>query len=176
MSTTASNILPFPAPASPAPAAPVTPPPPAPAAPPPPDPFAGYPPPCTDRDETIARIRAALKRRTGRPWSVTGGKGTAWGWIRIDAPPARRTWRSRPLPHNPGGYLPGKENWEDYDSGEPGGYMSPAERAELGAALGLDHPAHHQGVQVAASGDYRTEYVDRAEGRPPRCIAQPYWD
>jgi hypothetical protein len=46
-----------------------------------------------DRDEAIKRIRAALKRRSGKAWSVTGDRGTAWGWIKIDAPPARRTWR-----------------------------------------------------------------------------------
>ncbi len=44
-----------------------------------------------DRDEAIARIRTALKRRSGKAWSVTGGRGTAWGWITVEAPPARRT-------------------------------------------------------------------------------------
>jgi hypothetical protein len=39
------------------------------------------------RDEAIKQIREGLKRRTGRSWSVTGGKGTAWGWIRIDELP-----------------------------------------------------------------------------------------
>ena len=47
------------------------------------------------RDQAIKRIRDALKLRSGKPWSVTGGTGTAWGWIRIDAPPARRTRRVR---------------------------------------------------------------------------------
>lgn len=46
-----------------------------------------------DRDEAIKRIKAALKRRSGKPWSVTGGRGTAWGWIKIDAPPKRCTWQ-----------------------------------------------------------------------------------
>ncbi len=35
-----------------------------------------------DRDEAIKRIRAALKRRSGKLWSVTGGRGTSWGWIK----------------------------------------------------------------------------------------------
>lgn len=47
----------------------------------------------TDRNAVIARIKSALQRRSGKSWSVTGGRGTAWGWITIDAPPTRRTWR-----------------------------------------------------------------------------------
>lgn len=46
-----------------------------------------------DRDATIKRIRAALKKRSGKDWSIKGGSGTAWGWIEIDAPPRRRTWK-----------------------------------------------------------------------------------
>jgi hypothetical protein len=46
-----------------------------------------------DRNDAIKRIKSALKKRSGKDWSVTGGKGTAWGWIEIDAPPRRRTWR-----------------------------------------------------------------------------------
>ena len=42
-----------------------------------------------DRSEAIERIRKALKRRSGKTWSVTGGRGTAWGWIHVSAPPAR---------------------------------------------------------------------------------------
>ena len=37
------------------------------------------------RNETIVRIRAALKQRSKRRWSVTGGHGTAWGWIYVTA-------------------------------------------------------------------------------------------
>jgi len=47
------------------------------------------------RDSAIERIRAALKRRSGKLWSVKGGRGTGWGWITIDAPPARQTWSHR---------------------------------------------------------------------------------
>lgn len=49
-----------------------------------------------DRNETIARIRAALKRRSGRPWSVTGGRGTARGWITLPAPRPARSIFARP--------------------------------------------------------------------------------
>jgi hypothetical protein len=102
----------------------------------------------TDRDSAIAAIRSALRRRTGRAWSVTGGRGTSWGWIRISAPPARRT---------------------EY------GCLNDIDRATLGTALGLDK-VHQQGVSIPAGLDYRTEYVDRAEGRVPLRIGEPYWD
>jgi hypothetical protein len=44
-----------------------------------------------DRDETIKQIKTALQRRSGKTWSVTGGRGTDWGWITITAPPKRCT-------------------------------------------------------------------------------------
>ncbi len=127
-----------------------------------------------DRDETIKRIKTALKRRSGKPWSVTGGRGTAWGWITIDAPPARRTWSNRLKADASPAQLP--EDYEEYDTGQPGHYMSPTERAELGELLGLDRPAHFQGVLIASSSDYYREYIERAEGRTPTAIAKPYWD
>lgn len=125
----------------------------------------------TNRDAVIARIRTALRTRSGKAWSVTGGRGTAWGWIRIDAPPARCTWRYRLR----AGTLDRSENYEEYDSGERNGHMSPAERAELAALLGLND-AHFQGVGIASSSDHRREYIDRAEGRAPLVIGAPYWD
>ena len=126
-----------------------------------------------DRDAAIKTIRAALKRRSGKAWSVTGGRGTAWGWIEIDAPPARRTWSNR---LKAGAVTDRPEDYEEYDTGEPGRMTSPTDRAELGALLGLDGPAHCQGVSIASSGDYYREYIDRAEGRTPSKIGQPYWD
>jgi hypothetical protein len=101
-----------------------------------------------ERDETITAIRNALNRRSGRSWSVTGGRGTAWGWITITAPPRRR---------------------DQY------GAMTTADRIELGQLLGLE-TVHHQGVSVPAQLDYRTEYVDRAEGRIPSRVGVPQWD
>ena len=102
----------------------------------------------TDRNEAIRLIRAALRRRTGRAWSVRGGRGTAWGWITITAPPARL------------GQF---------------GAMNDQDREALARALGLE-TVHHQGEQIPAGSDYRVEYVDRAEGLAPRRIGQPYWD
>ena len=101
-----------------------------------------------DRDTAIARIKAALKARSGKTWSVTGGKGTAWGWIEINSPPKRRG---------------------EFD------YMSDSDRAELAKLLGLES-VHCQGVSIAASLAHRREYVDRAEGRTPTVKGEQYWD
>lgn len=125
-----------------------------------------------DRDATIARIRTALRRRSGKAWSVTGGRGTAWGWIRVDAPPVRRTW----FYYLPDGQIDQPGNYLEHDTGNPTGHMGPDERAELGSLLGLDGPVHHQGHRIPASSDYYTEAVDRAEGRVPSVIGQPYWE
>lgn len=45
------------------------------------------------RNEVISEIKAALKRRSRKSWSVTGGRGTVYGWIRISAPPKRCIWK-----------------------------------------------------------------------------------
>ena len=120
----------------------------------------------TDRDETIKRIKSALQRRSVNSWSVTGGRGTAWGWITIQSPPARRTWSHRLK----AGAV------EAYDTGKPGGSMSPQDREELGELMGLGKPSDCQGISIASSSDYYQEHIDRAEGRTPTKIAQPYWD
>lgn len=104
-----------------------------------------------DRDEAIRRIREGLKARSGKTWSVKGGRGTAWGWLKISAPPKRCT------------------------AGDFG-YMTPEDCAELGRLLGLKGPVHFQGESVPASSEHYWEYVDRAEGVPPRCFGTMYWD
>ncbi|HET9189822.1 MAG TPA: hypothetical protein VFN69_04540 [Rudaea sp.] len=102
-----------------------------------------------NRNETIARIRTALRKRSGKAWSVTGGRGTAYGWITISAPPARRV--------------------------QPFDYLSEADGAELAQLLGKDR-IHCQGESIPDSHDYYREYVDRAEGRAPAVYGRPYWD
>lgn len=101
-----------------------------------------------DRNETTSAIRKALRDRSGKAWSVRGGTGTAAGWIRISAPPAR--------------------------CGEYG-RMTDADATELHALLGL---TYYRGtdVNVPDSHDYYTEYVARAEGRTPEKFGTPYWD
>ncbi|MBL8518170.1 MAG: hypothetical protein JNM76_14510 [Betaproteobacteria bacterium] len=101
-----------------------------------------------NRNEVIAAIKAALKARSGKTWSVTGGRGTAYGWITISSPPARRL---------------------------EFGYMSAEDRAELAKLLGKSS-VHQQGESIPAASDYYQEYIDRANGRTPSKIGQPYWD
>jgi hypothetical protein len=101
-----------------------------------------------DRNTAIAAIRDALRRRTGRAWSVTGGRGTAWGWITVSSPPARRV-----------GF----------------GYLSDDDATALAAALGLER-VHQQGVSIPASYGHRAEYVARALGQTPTVYGQTYWD
>ena len=126
-----------------------------------------------DRDEAIKQIKAALQRRSGKPWSVTGGRGTAWGWITIDAPPARRTWSHR---LKAGSVMNRPEDYEEYDTGTPGGSMGPEDRAELGRLLGLENGAHHQGVSIPASNAHYQEYTQRAESGTCAKVAEAYWD
>ena len=100
------------------------------------------------RNDTMRAIRKALKRRSDRTWSVTGGRGTSWGWIKIMSPPARRL---------------------------EFGYMSEDDMTELGRLMGKAH-VHIQGESIPASVDYYSEYIDRAEGRAPSVVGQRYWD
>lgn len=100
-----------------------------------------------DRNEAIQTIRAELKRRSGKSWSVTGGRGTGWGWITITSPPSRSP-----------GY----------------GELSPEDQAELSNLL--DKDVHHQGELVPASSAYRREAIERARGIEPAALAKPYWD
>ena len=129
-----------------------------------------------DRNEVIARIRKALKARSERAWSVTGGRGTSYGgWIGIDAPPKRRTFENRPTGETRGDGLP---VCELVDVGKGGDLMGPVDRRELARLLGFGEESlvPHQGVRIAAGHDYYAEFIDRAEGRPPSVIGEPYWD
>ena len=100
------------------------------------------------RDDVIKAIRDALRKRSGKPWSVSGGRGTSWGWITITAPPARR---------------------DEYGS------ITGADREELGALLGIT--VHHQGESVPTSDAYRRVALARALfGDDLGFTAEPYWD
>jgi len=125
-----------------------------------------------DRKSVIKQIKADLRRRSGKQWSVTGGRGTAYGWLKIDAPPQRRTaiFRLKEGMND----LPG--NYEEIDTGVANsGHMTPADREELKALLRLDS-IHFQGVDIPASNAHYEEYIDRAAGRIPSKIAEAYWD
>lgn len=94
------------------------------------------------RDDAIRAIRQGLKARSGKSWSVTGGRGTGWGWITITAPPRRRE----------------------------GGALSEADRAELGDLLGLGRTVHHQGETIPGGSDHYREFAARANGSEPGII------
>ncbi len=128
-----------------------------------------------DRNETIKAIKTALQKRSGKAWSVTGGRGTAWGWITISAPPARCTWKNVPKDYNTD-LRPGAEHYDEVDTGKPGGFMGLPDRTELGKLLGFDGPVHFQGVSIPSSNDYYQEHLDRAQGKTPSVNGKPYWD
>lgn len=127
-----------------------------------------------NRDEAIATIKAELKRRSGKAWSVTGGRGTAWGWITIDAPPSQRTWHFVPKASNPG-QLPGAE-WDEVDDpSKPFGHTGPFLRHKLSQLLSLSD-VHHQGVKIPSSNAHYEEFIARAKGIKPERLAEQYWD
>lgn len=151
----------------------------------------------TSRDAVCKRIKAALVKRSGKQWSVTGGRGTAYGWITISAPKARLgcarlhdyAWQTNIcttcgkhrneafLEENPGL----RRKWliacPDHACTDRcyGGYIVPEDREELATLLGLDD-IHMQGVSIPASTAYYIEHIDRAEGRTPRKYGVQYWD
>jgi hypothetical protein len=121
------------------------------------------------RSEVISTIRKALKERTGRPWSVKGGRGTGWGWIDVQAPPRRRIghvenpnfspW-DNPVGNTEKPYL---EVEPDEDHGA--WYTSNEDQELLREALGVTNMVGPQGLTV--SPDSWEFYVDRAVNGPP---------
>ena len=99
------------------------------------------------RNETIKAIRTALRTRSGKAWSVKGGRGTSYGWITITSPPRRQTVY---------------------------GYITDEDRVELGELLGVR--VHHQGVSIPGQSDFHREYVARAAGLTPAVVGVPQWD
>lgn len=101
------------------------------------------------RNECIEQIKTALKKRSKTRWSVRGGSGTAYGWIRVTTIPSLRNGCSLAEEH----------------------------RKELAQLFGLEGEREcWDGISIAASDDYYQEYVERANGQAPTKIAQPYWD
>lgn len=122
-----------------------------------------------DRDDAIKIIRDALKRRSGKTWSVTGGRGTAWGWITITAPPARRVGHDYDA-------ATGATTENPDASKDRRWYMSDADCVELGELLGHVGPVHCQGETVPASSAYRRCAIEAALGVTALSTATPYWD
>jgi len=99
-----------------------------------------------DRNKAITALRAGLRRRSTKTWSVRGGRGTAWGWITVTAPPSRL---------------------DQY------GGMSKADQEEL-SRIFREH-VHHQGISIPASNPYREAYVERVLHGSTSLNPQPYW-
>jgi len=114
----------------------------------------------SDRNKVIVDIKRALKRRSGRAWSVTGGKGTAYGWITIKSLPSERTAN-----------LDGTAPHEHPEFG----YMTLADREQLAQLLGLER-IHAQGESIPAGYNYYREYLRRANGQTPAEYGKQYWD
>ena len=116
-----------------------------------------------DRNEAIVRIRKALKTRTGKSWSVTGDRGTAWGWISVEAPPKRRVNHLPNPAYDTHWTTPEEAPWFDVEpkGGNPGWYTSIEECKELASAFGLDRPVHCQVLSI--SPDEREWHVSRVE-------------
>ena len=101
-----------------------------------------------DRTSVIASIRQALRQRSGYKYSVTGGHGTAYGWINVAAAPKDRC-------------------------DQAGNEMR---MAQLAGMLGLER-VHFQGYSIPASYDYYREAIARARfGEPLGFIGKRYWD
>lgn len=130
-----------------------------------------------DRNDAIKLIREALRKRSGKAWSVTGGRGTAWGWITIMSPPARRVAHDPNPAYHRDDPEPGVPSYfENPDDRDRAWYMSEADRTELAQLLGTNRPVHCQGVSIAAASDYRRFYIAAAKGLVPTDSPQPYWD
>lgn len=129
-----------------------------------------------ERSEVTKRIKKALKKRTGQTWSVTGGRGTAWGWLTIEAAKSRQVMHdSNPkydrfaLGRNQD-ELPWVERKPEKD--EIAYCTSQEDRKILAEALGIGmNFSSVQGVSV--SPDQWQFYVGRAENGKPEEKPEP---
>jgi hypothetical protein len=106
------------------------------------------------RATAIDLIRSALRQRSGKTWSVTGGRGTGYGWLRIESPPKRRVCYHVGI----GNECATPERCATYTSG----YMSIEDCAELGALMGREH-VHFQGLSVPSDSDAYRLYIALAQ-------------
>lgn len=116
-----------------------------------------------ERADAVKRLKKALRTITGKTWSVSGARGTAWGWIDIQAPKSRR------VGHTPN---PAWKHWE-MDTQEPPFFENPdapkderwytnlADEAVLRDIFDMTGFYIHQGMSVPP--DSREWYVLKAE-------------
>lgn len=98
--------------------------------------------------DVAALIKANLKARTGRSWSVKIEKGSAYGWMTISSMP---------------------KDFNDWA-------MKDEDRAQLAAVLGLDY-VHNQGEKVPPQSDFYRLYLARAmTGTDLGYTASPNWN
>jgi hypothetical protein len=122
------------------------------------------------RSEVTKKIKQDLKRRTGLTFSVTGDRGTAWGWLKIEAPKSRRVnHETNPaFDQNKLSQEQDELPWIEVEpkDGETAWYTSQADRELLAEALGIGmNFSSCQGVSI--SPDNWDFYLDRAENGPP---------
>jgi hypothetical protein len=105
-----------------------------------------------DVDAACKVLRKLLRERTGRDWSVTRGRGTAYSWIRIHSPPKRRC---------------------------KFGFLSIEDQILLTAALGSRPRVHEQGESIRTECGVRGSYVFRIAGvgvPEDWHVTEPGWD
>lgn len=101
------------------------------------------------RPDAIATVKASLRARSGYSWSVTGGKGTAWGWLRVNVAPKDQAQFS---------------------------CMAEVDQVWLALLLGHDYPIHQQGESIANSGGHYKQLIAQAAGYNPTVFGEQYWD
>jgi hypothetical protein len=102
-----------------------------------------------DRNEAIAILKAELKTRSTKTWSVKGGRGTAYGWLTVTAPPKR---------------------CNEF------GHMNADDRKELERLFRFEgFGVSSQGISIPASSAHYREHIARLTGEPFTVAAQ-YWD
>jgi hypothetical protein len=99
------------------------------------------------REQALIQLRHALSRRTKSKFSVTGGSGTAWGWIGISLRPS------------------------DYDKLTPD-----QQKAKLRELNELFDRQGASSISVPASSEHYREYIRRALGEKNVPATPAYWD
>ena len=128
--------------------------------------------------KVVARaIQSARRRRSGRQWVCRIGRGTAYSWLTIDAPPRMKVWHWRDTGRRDDRGHPIMEEYRD--PSKTYGHMGPGMRIALARLLGLDEDRVHvrcDGVSIPAGRAYYREYLDRAETGRADENGVPYWD
>lgn len=102
-----------------------------------------------EHNEVTKRIKAALKRKTGKTWSVTGGRGTGWDWITVQAPKSRRiSCRENPDYVDPW-ETPNEQRYFEYRRKDgKNRFTSREDCEELALAFGFRKPVLYGGLQI----------------------------